>query len=294
MERQGWLKLETAEERAESLHKYLRPFEMAQRQVAVLCTIAGLGELIQVQGRPGSRLAIAKGELAAASKRCGVPVSGTTWMAGAAELQRKTLLDIMLQTRPWTYLVCWSRLAKLQPPGPVQPLETLTVFSDAPLPAGPDRTAVRSGPVRSGQDPRVREIVDTKNPCPETVNVKRDTWPTGLADRLRRPWHRRDGVTSQDLVLGVVGGELEILRRLYREAKVLEWIGDSEDELLRFLTGCHHVATSPGLGNRVGALVARLKRACDVHGCRQESENWAAGVLRARHRDSALANDPAG
>lgn len=297
--RQLLLEFATAEERSAALGNYLRAIELPSRQVVVLCTIAGLGELIQVETQRGSRLQISKSGIAAATRRLGLHGSPNTWLAGAADLERRNLLSIVRVTSPWTYVVCWDRIGRLEPPAQVVPaLESLPVFRL-------DQPDTRSGgvqlPVRPGQHPRVRVERSISNPCLGSVSEIRDTCPAGLADRMRRPWDRHRGLTGDDLVWSVTTTDLargrdnlQPIRALWREALLLEWITGSEDSQLRFLTACHHVATVVGISNRMAALVARVKVSpVSVERVRQASEDWAAAVIAARHRDPELRRESA-
>ena len=110
-----------------------------------------------------------------------------------------------------------------------------------------------------------------------------------MTDRMARPWDRQCGLQDADLVQAVVSGELDPIRRLWQEAKVLEWVGDCDDDLCRFLTVVHHVATAVGLHCRMAALVSRVKRGIDVSKTRHASEDWAAAVMRRRHAMPAMA-----
>lgn len=120
-------------------------------------------------------------------------------------------------------------------------------------------------------------------PC---SNRDRDSMGPVTTGDQSRPWQ---SMTDVDLVRCVASRDLKPLRRLYDEALKRGWIEDCEDAKLRFLTICHHAATSAGLTkSRMGNVVARTKRQLDVQRVRQESEEWAAAILRARHRDPEL------
>jgi hypothetical protein len=311
MERQLCLDLVTAEERVASLSKYLQPVKLAPRLVAAACVIVARGDKIQVLGQHAIKLAIAKNEAAQVAKHHKVPISPNTWIAATEELEAKRIIGILRTTRPWTYVLSLEAIGRLQHAvdDVSAGIAALPIFQPEEVDQEPDRSTLGHPSVRVGQGVRDRERQEIQNPCPLPCSVSRDAHSggvdrvdrperadradsrpapsaivRGLAGRMERPWDRQSGLTGEDLREAVRTGQLEPLRALYREAKVLEWIGDSEDDLLRFLTAAHHVATVDGLGNRMGALVARMKRECDVNGCRQRSEQWAAGVLRSRHR----------
>lgn len=105
---------------------------------------------------------------------------------------------------------------------------------------------------------------------------------------LPAPWHREDGFRDADLVRCVRDLDTKSLRHLYDQAVTKGWIQDSEDARLRFLTVAHHCATIPGLHSRMAALVARCKAGVGTERTRQESEQWAAAVMRGGHRDPQL------
>ncbi len=285
--RQLDLRLETEEERVDALRDYLRPVELASRLVSAACLIVARGNQIQVGTQRAVRLAISKADAAQVAKRLGIGLSPNTWVAAIAELEARRIVGVLRTTSPWTYVLSLDALGKLQPAedDELAQIAALPLFSVEAPAAEPDRNAVRSGagqgPVRPGQAPRVRVNKNLQDPC--TVrSVVSATEPAGLADRMVRPWHRVYGLTGEDLAWAVQSGQLECIRRLYREGKILEWIGGSEDDLLRFLTAVHHCATCPGLSSRMGALTARVKRdPIDVQKTRHASETWAAGVIRA-------------
>lgn len=285
--RQLDLRLATAEEKVERLREYLRPVGLAPRLVAAACVIVARGDQIQVCEQTAVRLQIAKQDAAEMAKRLGLTLSPNTWVAAVSDLEARRIVGVLRTTRPWTYVLSLPALDRLE----ARPADTLSEISQLPLfrppeeSDGPDQEGDRSGlgqpSVNPRSGPRVREYGHLESPCPPE-SVSRDRGArTGLADRLRRPWDRQSGLTGDDLAAAIRTGDLEPLRRLYREAKQLEWVGGAEDDLLRFLTAVHHVATVDGLANRMAALVARVKREpIDVSRCRHASEDWAAQVIR--------------
>jgi hypothetical protein len=294
--RQLDLRLATEEEKVERLREYLRPVGLAPRLVSAACLIVARGDQIQVLGQQAIRLQIAKGEAAVRSAALGIVLSPNTWVAAVQELEERRIVGVLRTTRPWTYVLSLEALARLEPLVD----DELAAIARLPLFASPaaddeppaadrsdDRSTKSQPPVSPRSGARVRETSYSQNPCPP---VRRDrARSTQLADRMRRPWDRETGVTGEDLAAAVRTGQLDVLRALWREAKVLEWVGDSDDDLLRFLTAAHHCATVPGLDRRMGALVARVRRygidgQIDVSRCRHESEDWAARVMR-KHRE---------
>ena len=277
MERQLDLPLTSAEERVAAMRVYLEPIELASRLVSALCLIAARGDSIRVGNQPAVSVQISKAAAAKWGKAYGLrDSSGNTFLAAVLELEELRLVGVLRTTRPWTYVISLPALARLEPPAD-DPLAALPVFFET------DRGADRSASVNAGQPPRVREDLETLNPC-NPCSVSRTTKPAGLADRLRRPWHKTEGLTGDDLAQAVKAGDMEPLRRLWSEGLHLEWLHDSEDERLRFLTICHHCATVAGLGNRMAALVARVKQdPLNVARVRHASEDWAAAIIRKRH-----------
>lgn len=290
MDRQLGLNLASEQERVESVVSYLQPIELAQRQIAALALIMGCGEAIQVLGQHARRWVADKATISEKARKYGLKCSGNTFLAAVSELEDRRIVGVLRNTRPWTYAVSLAALERVEKRRQ-DPLEALTALACFGGLEGGDRDESRSGPVRSGQAARVRERVDTQNPCPTVYrgSVDVSTGGGGLADRLRRPWDRQSGLTDADLTRAVESGDLEPVRALWREAQVLEWVGVggdvSDDDTLRFLTIVHHAATSKGINqSRFGVLVNRVRRGLDVSKIPQVSERWAAGVLAARHR----------
>jgi hypothetical protein len=108
---------------------------------------------------------------------------------------------------------------------------------------------------------------------------------------LERPWHREDGLRSEDLVAAFHRNDVDVFRRLYQEAVMQEWFPDSQESKLCFLTIVHHVCTSK-LRSPMAALVSRVKKGLDVSQTRQASDAWAAAVLRQSHKDQVIAREP--
>lgn len=290
MERQLDLALKTENERVAQVLRFLQPVELASRQVATVALVVGCGELIQVTGQAAVRWSASKGKIASKCREYGLSCSPNTFLKAAAELEKRRVLGVLRNTKPWTYVVRLGALAELEPApkAAAQGLADLACFRPGPV---PDQGGDRSGPVRSGQAARVRESIETQNPCPTVYRVPVDVLAceAGLIDRLRRPWDRKSGLTDADLVRAVQSGDMQPVRALWQEARVLEWVGckgeASDDEALRFLTIVHHCATSPGINqSRFGVLVSRVRRNLDVTRIPQASERWAAGVLSARNR----------
>jgi hypothetical protein len=287
--RQIDLRLETEEERVKALQDYLRPVKLASRLVSAACLIVARGHQIQVGNQRAVRLAIPKSDVSQVAKQLGLELSPNTWLKAIVELESKRIVGVLRTTSPWTYVLSLDAIGKLQPAADDESaaIAALPIFGAeepqqavAELDRKPNRSGSGQGPVTPGHPPRVRVESNLQNPC--TVrSVVSATEPAGLADRMVRPWHRQCGLTGEDLAWAVASGKLECIRRLYREGKQLEWIGTSEDDLVRFLTAVHHCATCPGLDKRMGALTARVKRdPIDVRNTRQASDKWAADVIR--------------
>jgi hypothetical protein len=280
MNQQLYLALSDPQTIADNARKYLAPLGFSERETAVLLTLICHGQRCERAGQNFCSMQRPKSRLRALSG-----VSGTTFISGARDLENRGIVGIVQVVTPWMYVLNLDRLAKIDKPPP-DPLEGLSVLN---ADWSPDKG--RSTPVNAGQP--LRDSVNEKTckvrvPC--TVNVSRDTQPlTGADRRWSRPWDRQGGCTDEELVRAVVGPELAALRELYDEAVRLGWIEDCEDAKVRFLTITHHSATCSGLHTRMGTLVARVKRGLDVGKIRHQSEDWAAAVLRRRHRDPDLA-----
>lgn len=291
MERQLSLNLASESERVSSVSAFLRPVELASRQVAAVALIVGCGELIQVAGTKAARWSASKEEIAEKARKYGLKCSANTFLRAVEELEARRVVGVLRNTRPWTYVVSMPALSALEtvPADPLEALASLPCFH--PTEKG-DRGGFRSASVSVGQSARDRERQEIQNPCP-TVYRERNTCPDGLTDRMRRPWDRQCGLRDDDLVWAVTTSSLDPVRRLWREAKVLEWVGvageTSDDELLRFLTIVHHAATSTGINqSRMGVLTNRVKRQLDVSKIAQVSEKWAAGVVARQHALPAM------
>jgi hypothetical protein len=294
MERQLSLNLGTEEERVASVRTYLQPVELAPRQVAAVALIVGCGEAIQVLGQPARRWCADKATISEKAKKYGLNCSGNTFLRAVEELEFRRIVGVLRNTRPWTYAVSLAALAKVEMRrnDPIAALESLPCFGGL---EGGDRGESRSPSVTLGQGARDRERIHTQNPCPTVYRASVDvTSGGGLADRMQRPWDRAAGLCDEDLVRAVVEGDLDPIRRLWEEAKVLEWVGCnravSDDETLRFLAIVHHCATSPGINqSRMGVLVNRVKRGLDATKTRQASDQWAAAVMARRHKHAEAA-----
>jgi hypothetical protein len=104
--------------------------------------------------------------------------------------------------------------------------------------------------------------------------------------RLVRPWDRVGGVTNEMLQRAVAEGDVEVLRRMWQEAKVLEWVHASDDQAIAFLTLVHHAATSPGIHSPMAVLVTAIKGGMDTSRIAHEHEAWAAAVVKRRHQEA--------
>lgn len=287
MDRQFDLNLATEDERVQSVLHFLRPVELASRQASAVALVVGCGNLIQVGDTRAVMWQASKAKIEEKAGKNGVSVSANTFIKAMGELEALRVVGVLRNTRPWTYVVNLAALGQL----PERQIEPLGALASLPCFGGSsevDRSEVRSTSVNVGQAARVRDSINQENPCLPR-DRDRDRAPTGsggLADRMLRPWDRSLGLVDGDLVEAVRSGELEPIRRLWREAKVLEWVPavPSGDDLLRFLTIVHHCATCSGLNRRMGALVARVKRGLDCsripNGRPGSSEDWAAGVMR--------------
>jgi len=293
MERQLCLDLASEDDRVASVKTYLQPVELAPRQVAALSLIVGCGDTIQVLGHSGRRWVADKQTVAEKARKYGLKCSGNTFLRAVQELEEMRIVGVLRNTRPWTYAVSLTALGKvgLRRCDPIESLEGLACFGGL---EGGDCGQSRSVSVSPGQSARDRDSIRNLNPCP-TVYRDRDahTSDVGLTDRMRRPWDREVGLRDEDLVKAVKVGNIDPIRRLWEEAKVLEWVGcdqqASDDEALRFLTIVHHCATSAGINqSRMGVLVNRVKQGLRVDKIRQVSDNWAAAVMAKKHRDPAL------
>jgi hypothetical protein len=277
MARQLILGLSDTESQKESVRNFLSPLNLPRRQVEVLCTLAAHGAPEVRDGQSISVLAAPK-----ASLRAYFEGGANTFLRGIKELESAGLAAIVRATAPWIYIVNWTRIAKLEPPH-LDPLAGLEIFSPN-FQTGPR-------PVQSG--PGARDSVNAMHSkSVPSVSVFEPVAEGTCAGN--RPWDRNGGVTDAELRGAVASQRLGVLRRLYAEAVNLGWIVPSEESMLRFLTIAHHAATSAGIHRRMAVVVSRVKQKCRVDGCRQASEQWAAAILAARHRDPSLAREEAG
>lgn len=302
MERQLQLNLRSPSEQIASALEYLRPVDLEPRHAAAIALVIGCGSVIQVQDTQAVLWQASRAEVDRNAVQYGLDISGNTFLRRLNELEGRRIAGVLKTTRPWSYVVNLQALAALplRSTDPTATLAALPCFggvseSDPPVEAEISTNLEKFGQRRStsvkvGQTARVRDRVYIQNPCPTVTRVReRDTGgvpAVGLAGRLVRPWDVRSGLGDADLVQSVQSGDLEPVRRLWREAVVLEWVPAQpcDDDLLRFLTIVHHCATCRGLNRRMGALVARVKRGLDVrripNGQPGSSEDWAAGVMR--------------
>ena len=162
MDRQLALNLTSRQEREEAIDDYFGPLELARREVLVLRLLAGSGERLEINGQTASRISISK---ANAAELCSCAPG--TFMKGVADLQRRGVLDVLRSTRPWTYLVNWSRVDKLEPPPPVDPAAGLALFAPdwSPESAQLSKFGDRSVTVRSPSG--------TRGGCAPTQNNKK-------------------------------------------------------------------------------------------------------------------------
>lgn len=275
--RQHWLDFERGDRRREARRKMLAEKGLSRREIDLAGLFDEEGRRAKYGDDECAVLTIGQRKI---SQKLGWP-SPTTARRCLAKLEARGVLRRVRIEHAMTYALSWTRLGALVPPR-ADPLETIELFE---MPAEDENGHSRS---HDGPPPR-----DSVRPSPCKIRDRdRDTVPrdTGDAedwvDRLDRPWHRDEGVDDELLGEAVIGGQLRILRRLFDVAVELGWIADSEDARLRFLTIAHHAATSAGLRSRMGALVARVRRDCDVRGTRHQSEDWAARVL-ARSRQTS-------
>jgi len=277
MERQLTLPLGSPEEREAAARRYLARLHLPGREVDLLGLLAARGEVVEVKGQELWRLTISvtkAAQLAGCAKG--------TFLAAADALVERELLTV-LPGRPRTYVANWSRIVelldRLPPAEPAGVDEFAAQVADLVQPQWGE--TVSHGQPRSGARDSVSRVDRLRDR--ETVSRGRDSMGAlTKPDQTDRPWQT---TTDADLRRAVIDGELEILRRLYREARALGWIDGSADARLRFLTVAHHCATSVGLHRRMAAFVARMKRAVDVNRTRAQSEAWARAQLdRAQPR----------
>ncbi len=285
MERQLCLNLSDPEERAESVRKFLSPLNFPKRHVEVFCALAAHGTRENRNGQSISTLCVPKSRVPRIYRG-----SANTWLKSMEELESQELAAIVRLTTPWTFVVNWSRLGKLETV-PIDPLSGLELLDPNWVPTRSGSGQSRSAPVSPGQSARDSvNALHSKSVSSVSVSVAEGT----CAANRPRPWDRHGGITDAELVVAVTCRELSILRRLYDEAIALGWIERCEEKMLHFLTICHHAATSAGIHKRMGTLVARMKQKCRVDSIPQRSHDWAAAILAARHRDPTLAREEAG
>lgn len=285
MERQLELILETSEERQAKLRRYLEPLALPQRQVDLLCLLAGHGEKLTAGGQQFSRLAM---DQRRAAKKMGC--SKNTFAEAVLDLHAIGVVGVLQNTAPRTYVVNWNRVSKLEPPPPEPELpewiaaESWSPPGQAVVSAGQglrDSEKVLSEKVRDRVGDTVNREGGRRGEATEPGQVE-TAGSCGDPMAHRHPWK---ALADEHLIAAVVRNEPpKLLRRLYDEAVALGWIDDCEDAKLRFLTICHHCATTAGAHRRVAMLVSRCKRKLDVSRIRAVSEDWAARRLKPQRQ----------
>jgi hypothetical protein len=311
MERQRELGLRSREERQEWIRRFLEPLEFTDRMRCVV-------ELLFLDGHETTRGKHQVFELAISTRRAAkrVAVTKSSFVRGVEDLERSGLLWVVRKDSPRVYILNWTRLEQVEPPPPNSsaPLESLAFFNeDLPPPGGASGPGcprpVQAGPGRSRPVQPARASVKSaniKNPCfgeaersealgehgarlDQVDQVDRPAW-------WKKPWSLAEGVRDAVLLDLVRQTDVDGLMHLYREAVQVFRHADCEENLLRFFTAVHHVATSRGLTqSRMGNLVRRMIRGqqrdglIDVDMIRQRSEEWARRILAAKFRDPLLA-----
>lgn len=280
MDRQTFLILEDAAARREAARRFCERRGLTERQVAILAMLAGEGDRENAAGQALTCCRISKRDAALRLRG----TSGNTFLRDVRKLVSLGVMWVLKETKPATYIVNWSRIDKLEPP----PEEPTSELAKLPIVAA-DWTPV--GPTLGQAGPPVRDSESLGSLESETVYRDSESSVIRGADRLTslaRPWSRDDGpaggITDDELVQVVRYQRRDVLRHLYREAVALGWIRDCTDAKLRFLTIAHHAATSSGIGNRMGLLVARCKRGLDVDRTRHDSETWATEILKPQRQ----------
>jgi hypothetical protein len=266
MDRQKFLKLETSQEREAAARRFVEGRGFSPYQVDALCLFAGQGERGTVNRQAVTTCVISKSD---AGKR--LPCAANTFMAAVRHLEAIGVVGVGKSTRPWTYVVNWTRIDKVEKP-PDDPLAAIAQLAVC--------REVWSAPVSAGQP--VRDSVNKDSLESVSYRDSVSSRDTNRLTELDQPWARDGGFTDAELVHCVTTYQMRPLRRLYDEAVRLGWVRDSEDNRHRFLTICHHAATCSGVGRRMGLLVSRTKRGLRVTRIRQQSVDWAARLLGKR------------
>lgn len=253
--------LQDDQDKERKLRSWLEARDLSDRAVSVLCLLALHGEKLEVNDQHCSRIAKSKYE---ASKL--VSIAPNTYLAGVRDLEALGVVGVLRNTKPWSVVVNWSRVFLL--PDRSDPVNSLPIFSDS-----------WSTSVNVGQAPR--DSVSNSNTNIRGITVYRDTC---ALTRLDQPWNDQTGFTGDELKVCVRSIDLKPLRHLYDEAVSLGWILDSEDAKQRFLTLCHHCATTNGINNPMAVLVSRVKDQLDCSRTRIASDEWARRVQKLPER----------
>jgi hypothetical protein len=276
----------------QSLRDHLVQTDVLPADVDLLCAVAALDKSRQAE----SYCRKSKRELGLAAK-----LAPTTVLRALARLADRGLAVVDTAGGRIELLVDWHAVWSLA--RSVTPAERIARLRArvrdrgqvGGATGGPEEPPDQGGPGWSGvvraprtclrQISRIRGSVDPQDPEPGD----RDSCAgERTAADHSRPWAQRGGYSDEDLVASVASGDLAVVRHLWREAILLEWLVPSEDVVLAWLTCVHHCATVDGVRNRMGLLVHLVRNGLDTRRIRHEHEAWAEEVLRTARRDPQL------
>lgn len=259
------LTLASREDREAALEASVAPLGLTAAERLVLRLFAGRGELFQAGGQSAARLAASRRQLAAWAA-CGP----NTWARGVERLEARGIVWTIAATRPWTYVVNWSRLFAMAPPRHQTDTPPDEFFDPEWRPS-----LIRSDPPRSAlirSDPGT-ETVNTENlkpvnprPCPRPA-------PRGGGGRLLD--------ASDDAVRRL---RAEELKPWFADAVTCGWLADTLEDRTKFLATVHHAATAPGIRSPARVAYAAIRQ-YSFERLGQASWDWAAERLRGTAAD---------
>lgn len=270
MQNQG--KSDQVERNQAALVKLLEAAELTRSEIRLVVLIAELGEPVTIGAERCTALTRGRRRLADL-----LNCSPTTITAAAGRLAARGVLEVVHVARARTYVVAWSRVARLEPPAPPPPLDSLGLFSE-------------KGQAEVTAPPEHRVTNSYKSRVP---SINRVPSPSAAALADAQPWRV---LTDADLV----ELDLPLLRRLFDEGVTCGWWADSYDQRRDFLKAAHHCATtvfgqdfrlkSKSENPRVTIFRGRLRQR-NFRRLKQDSHDWATRVLRSTQRPSPLAAD---
>jgi len=267
-----------------SLETHLRTVLREDSDVQLLLTIAREDrETADRQRRPAGSTTFArktKRELGLASRH-----SPNAGRAALDRLAARGVLVYEISAAGHELLVDWQAVWRLAPrPTAEQRLRDELEASRGGGAEGGGQTAVRPGQGPPRVFPRQQKPVSSVDRVP-------------CRGRLVRPWHRRDGLTGEDLATAVRERSAQVLHRLYWSGVEAGWWEDCEAYRQQFLACCWQAVASADSSpmGLLNLLVRRfLREAADGEqrrGLTNEADDWASETRRAWSRQRAEAEE---